>query len=130
VETLLPGGGGNKLIIRTDQESLKFMMTQRLSESIQHKLLLELLKFNYIIEYKKGKENKVADALSRKETNLVAISSATPAWVVDIEASYSRDQYYTYLIHKLLIDTQAVPDYPVHSGILRYKGRICIGVLA
>lgn len=54
---------GNQLVIRTDQKSLKYMTSQRLVEGIQHKLLLKLLEFDYTIEYKKGKENKVADVL-------------------------------------------------------------------
>jgi hypothetical protein len=113
--------------MRTDQESLKFMMTQRLSEGIQHKLLLKLLEFDYSITYKKGKENKVVDALSKKDTQLLAISSATPAWVVEIQASYNDDKHCTDLTQQLLIDAHAVPNYSVHSGILRYKGKICIG---
>jgi hypothetical protein len=44
--------GGN-LVIKTDQQSLKYMMSQRLTEGIQHKLLMKLLEFNYTIEYKK-----------------------------------------------------------------------------
>jgi hypothetical protein len=44
---------GNHLIIRTDQQILKFMMTQWLTEGIQHKLLMKLLEFNHSIEYKK-----------------------------------------------------------------------------
>uniref|UniRef100_A0A8R7UGS9 Reverse transcriptase domain-containing protein n=1 Tax=Triticum urartu TaxID=4572 RepID=A0A8R7UGS9_TRIUA len=57
---------GNSLIIKADQHSLKYMTTQRLTEGVQHKLLLKLLEYDYTIEYKKGKENVVADALSRK----------------------------------------------------------------
>lgn len=34
------------------------MDTQRLSEGMQHKLLLKLLEFDYSIEYKKRKENE------------------------------------------------------------------------
>jgi hypothetical protein len=49
------------------------MMSQRLSKGIQHKLLLKLLEFDYIVEYKKGKENIVADALSIKEPKISAI---------------------------------------------------------
>jgi hypothetical protein len=40
-------------------------MTQCLTEGIQHKHLMKLLEFNYSIEYKKGKESTVVDALSK-----------------------------------------------------------------
>jgi hypothetical protein len=55
---------GNLLTIRTDQKSLKYLSSQRLLEGIQHKLMLKLLEFDYVIEYKQGCLNTVADALS------------------------------------------------------------------
>jgi hypothetical protein len=70
---------GNQLTIRTDQQSLKYLSSQRLLEGIQHKLMLKLLEFDYIIEYKQGSHNKVADALSRKgvtDDSCLAISVA------------------------------------------------------
>jgi hypothetical protein len=82
---------GNKLIIRTDQQSLKFMTDQRVASSIQHKLMLKLLEFDFTLEYKQGKENVVADALSRKQHSLLAISSVTPKWISEVEDSYSID---------------------------------------
>jgi hypothetical protein len=45
---------GNQLTIRTDQRSLKYLSSQRLLEGIQHKLMLKLLEFDYLIEYKQG----------------------------------------------------------------------------
>ena len=54
------------LVIRTDQESLKYIQDQKITEGIQHKLLFKLLGYNFTIEYKKGKENKLVDALSTK----------------------------------------------------------------
>lgn len=38
-----------------DQQSLKYITEQKVSEGIQHKLMLKLLEFNYKIEYKKKK---------------------------------------------------------------------------
>lgn len=69
---------GNSLIIRTDQQSLKFITEQRVAEGIQHKIMLKLLESNFQVEYKRGKENRVADELSRKFCELLAISQVQP----------------------------------------------------
>jgi hypothetical protein len=92
------------------------MMSQRLTKGIQHKLLMKLLEFNYSIEYKKGKENKVVDALSRKDHSAYAISSTIPAWISDVETSYNNDPVYPDIIHQLAINSQALPHYSVHAG--------------
>lgn len=68
------------MIIRTDQQSLRFMGDQRLNEGIQHKLMVKLLGYNYTIEYKKGKNNRAADSLSRRPQPdaFMAISTSVP----------------------------------------------------
>lgn len=124
---------GSKLIIKTDQQSLKFMMGQRLVEGIQHKLLLKLMEYDYTIEYKSGKENLVADALSRlPQKEAVAdrchpMTVVIPEWIVDIQRSYENDVQ----AHKILslIGTAADPDreYKLEAGLLKYKGRIYVG---
>src|SRR4051812_27257666 len=38
---------GSKLIITTDHQSLRFMNEQRVTTTMQHKLLLKLLEFDY-----------------------------------------------------------------------------------
>ena len=71
------------------------MTTQRLTEGVQHKLLLKLLKYDYTIEYKKGKENVVVDALSGKEVlKAMQCNTATvvvPQWTEDVAKSYLGD---------------------------------------
>lgn len=124
---------GIKLIIKTDQQSLKYMMKQRLVEGIQHKLLLKLMEYDYKIEYKAGKENVVADALSRlpqtehDNEDCQAITVVIPEWIQDIQNSYEGD----IQAHKMLsmIGTDSDPNrtYSLESGILRYKGRIYVG---
>lgn len=52
--------------IKTDHESIKFLLEQRLHTNLQHKGISKLLGLNYKILYRKGIENIVADALSRR----------------------------------------------------------------
>lgn len=99
------------MIIKTDQKSLQYLSSQRLLEGIQHKLMLKLLEFDYSIEYKKGIENSVADALSRKyqdddseshplptTATCSAISVAVPSWLEDVHASYKDDAHCNKLL--------------------------------
>lgn len=81
------------LIIKTDQQSLKYIQEQKLTDGIQHKLLIKLLGYNYTVEYKKGKENKVADALSRIKHKLLSMftSATIPISITDVTKSYTED---------------------------------------
>ena len=79
------------VIIRTDQQSLKYIQDQKLVEGIQHKLLIKLLGYNYTVEYKKGKENKVPDELSRApHAKILTITSVVPAWIEQLVQSNCR----------------------------------------
>ncbi|KAM3402087.1 hypothetical protein ACQJBY_006188 [Aegilops geniculata] len=118
---------GNDLIIRTDHQSLQFMTDQKISTSIQHKLMLKLLEFNFQLEYKKGKENIVADALSRKYS-CMAISLATPQWISEVENSYNNDPHYQKLLEQLLVTaTHMVNNNCLQNGTIRHKGKIYVG---
>lgn len=85
---------GRPFIIRTDQISLKHLLEQRVNHAMQHKGLCKLLGLDYTIEYKRGVENKVADALSRKQelgTNqaevqaqLSVVTELVPNWVISL----------------------------------------------
>ncbi len=68
-------------VIKTDHESLKHLLEQRISTAIQHKVMLKLMGLEYTIKYKKGKENLAVDALSRRgieEGSVHALSTAIP----------------------------------------------------
>jgi hypothetical protein len=99
--------------------------------------MLKLLEFDFTIEYKKGADNKVADALSRQFTDqeevpetdhtCLVTTTAIPTWTEDITKSYSGDAHCTKLLEELAIDPTSHPRYSLHSGILRHKGRLYIG---
>jgi hypothetical protein len=122
---------GNKLIIRTDQRSLKYLSSQKLLEGIQHKLMLKLLEFDFSIEYKQGKANTVADALSRKHSTpsdtCLAITAAVPSWMNDVESTYLQDNKCMQLLQELAINPASHTNFTLSFGILRYKNRIVIG---
>jgi hypothetical protein len=68
---------GRPFIIRSDHYSLKYILDQRLSTIPQHHWVSKLLGYDFTVEYKPGKHNTVADALSRRdatEPSLLALS--------------------------------------------------------
>jgi hypothetical protein len=117
------------LILRTDQQSLKYMGEERLVQGIQHKLMVKLMGYNYKIEYKKGKENREVDALSRRpqESQLMSISIAVPLWMNHVLSSYAQDEKCKELEAQLRINPSAVPNFTLKNVILRYKTRIYVG---
>ncbi len=117
-------------IIQTDHESLKYLLEQKIITSMQQKGIMKLIGFNYIIVYRKGKENRAADALSRQgwdKEESMAITTINPAWTYELEDSYKDDPHYTAIIGKISLHPEDCVPYTYIQGILRYKGRICVG---
>jgi hypothetical protein len=56
---------GRHFHIRTDHISLKYLLLQKLTTPAQHLWVVKLLGYDCDIEYKQGRENVPADALSR-----------------------------------------------------------------
>jgi hypothetical protein len=57
---------GQRFQIKTDHQSLKYFLEKLISSSKKQKWVTKLFECDYEIVYKKGKENVVVDALSRK----------------------------------------------------------------
>jgi hypothetical protein len=103
----------------------------------QQKWITKLLGYDFLIEYKKGKDNKVAGALSwefeevneesSNEDSLFNITFPNPTWVEDIKRSYESDAEIQSRIAELLGDTENSSTYSLRSGLLLYKGRIVVG---
>ena len=84
---------------------------------------------DYTIQYRKGKENIAADALSRchEEGSLAAVTVVTPQWYEEVISSYVGDQRITTLMEKLTVREEEVEGYTLKKGILRFQGCIVIG---
>jgi hypothetical protein len=104
--------------------------------------MLKLLEFDYRIEYKKGKENTVADALSRQFQDddttekcqialaildCLPLSAAVPKWLTEVHDSYANDPHCIKLIQELTLDAASHSNYTLQDGVLRHKGKIYIG---
>ena len=119
---------GRRFQIKTDHKSLKYFLEQKISSPEQQKWVTKLLGFDYEIIYKKGKENVVADALSRlpEQAKVSAISLPTTSLLEDIREEWKKDPEISNIIKKLEEDPSAIAHYTWDSRDLRYKGRIVL----
>jgi hypothetical protein len=72
---------GKLFQIKTDHQSLKYFLEQRLSSPKQQKWVTKLVGYDYEIIYKNRKDNVVVDALSRKyedEGSIFSLSFILP----------------------------------------------------
>ena len=58
---------GHAFVIRTDHYALKFLLDQRLSTIPQNHWVSKLFGYDFQVEYRQGRLNVVADALSRRD---------------------------------------------------------------
>lgn len=62
---------GRHFVVQSDHHNLKYLWSQKISTTAQQKWLYKLMGFDFFIEYKKGGENIVADALSHRDEKLL-----------------------------------------------------------
>jgi hypothetical protein len=85
---------GKHFQIKIDHHNLKYFLEQRISSLLQQKWVTKMLGYDYEIIYKKGKENVVVDALSRKyeeEGSLFSLSFIVVDWVNEVHNEWFID---------------------------------------
>ncbi|KAL5777367.1 hypothetical protein ACOSP7_010293 [Xanthoceras sorbifolium] len=116
---------GRPFIVRTDQRSLKYLMEQRITTPTQTRWLPKILGYDYVIQYKKGRENQGADALSRMaEFECSAISLPISDWWFSLQHEVTHDPYYAQLSHSVSFADK--PKYNMRDGVWFKSGRICL----
>lgn len=115
---------GHKFIIKADQKSLKELVEQRLQTPEQQQWLPKFLGFYFTIQYKSGKENVPADALSR--SIMMAWSEPTNQWLKKVVVVSQKDKRLKDLYDQCLTDKLQSPEYLIKDGLLLWKGRIML----
>jgi hypothetical protein len=113
--------------IKTDHQSLQYFLEQCISSPEQQKWVTKLFGYDYEIIYKKGKDNVVADALSRKyedEGSIFSLSFIVPDWLQSVRQEWLQDPKSSQLIQQLQSNTPASPRYSWLHEELRYKGHL------
>ncbi|WZY69553.1 hypothetical protein YC2023_001793 [Brassica napus] len=112
-----------EFIIHTDHQSLRHLKGQQ-KLNRRHARWMEFIEtFPYVIKYKQGKENVVADALSRRYTLLSALETKLLGFEF-IKDLYASDQDFKEIFRKC--PKVAYGKYFQNSGFLFFDNRLCV----
>ena len=116
---------GRHFKVKTDHDSLKIFLEQRLSSEEQQKWVTKMLGYEFEIIYKKGKLNFVADALPRQneevEALLYAISIIQLDWIIKARDEWKKDEEVWTLIQNLQQDPSTYDTFSWKNDSLWYK---------
>lgn len=96
---------GRRFLVRTDQQSLRYVTQQREIGPDYQKWVLKLMGFTFDIQYKSGAFNRVADALSRKNVELNVIETMITSQEFDL-TELEKEVEADPLLHQLKKDIE------------------------
>jgi hypothetical protein len=110
---------GNKFVVKTDHNSLKYFLEQKDLSEHQQKWVTKVQAFDFDIEYVKGKKNIVADTLSRRPTTC-SLMEISADWKSHLLVEYSKDKFACELLDGKVHDDR----YRVIDNVIFYKDRV------
>ena len=114
-----------EFIIHSDHESLKYLKSQGKLNKRHAKWLEFIETFPYMIKYKSGKENIVADALSRRYALLTSLQTKLLGFEF-IKDLYINDVEFSQVWNAC--SKCAHGEYYRHDGFLFKKNKLCVPI--
>lgn len=115
---------GHQFIIRTDQQSLKALLDQTLQTPEQQACLHKFIGFDFKIEYKPGKDNLAADALSR--VCYMAWSEPQHEFLQKLRQELLQHSEWAAVMKSCQENKCQDPHYSIRDGLLYWKGRLLL----
>ncbi len=110
---------GAKFVVHTDHNSLRYFLEQRDLNERQQKWVSKVQSFDFDIGYVKGKNNVVADALSRKPT-ICSLDRISADWKAQLLVEYSKNTFACEIMDGHIHNDR----YRVVDDVIYYKDRI------
>ena len=125
---------GRRFVVRTDQQSLKYLLEQREITLDYQRWLTEFSGYEFDIEYKLGSENRVADGLSRIDhaavaesgLTLMALTMPVTLQLQDLYREVEEDTEIQAVIRKVRVGEAVKTGFTMVNWKLFYKQRMVI----
>ena len=116
-----------EFIIHSDHEALKYLRGQANLNKRHGRWVEYIESFAYVVKYKKGKDNVVADALSRRYTLLSSLDACVLGFAL-LRDLYAADSDFGEIFAQCMLPTgvTSARHFFVHDGFLFKSSRLCI----
>ena len=114
-----------EFIIHSDHESLKYLKGQAHLNKHHAKWVEFIEYFPYVVKYKKGKDNVVADALSRQNSTLLTCLEINVLGLDEMKDLYSSDDFFGPIFAKCSRE-RGFDDFYLHKDFLFKWNKFCI----
>ena len=109
---------GNKFVVKADHNSLRHFFTQKDLNERQKKWVRKIQSYDFYIEYVKGKNNIVVDALSRRPS--FSLMDIAKYWKIMLLVEYAKDKFACDELNGI----NGGDKYRIMNGLIYYKGII------
>jgi hypothetical protein len=110
---------GARFVVKLDHNSLKYFLEQKDLNERQQKWVSRIQAYDFDIEFVKGKNNVVVDALSRRPS-IYAVTDVSVDWKDHLVMEYLENQFACQVMDEQIQDD----NFRVIDGLIYYKGRI------